>query len=339
MKANAREISKALDAPSAAVKLFLLYGPDESGSRTLVQRLVRAMGADAEKIDIDSAQLKGDPARLADEAASLSLFGGKRFIIVTLAGSGDDAMPAIDSLLQAETAGNPVLIVGGALKATAGIVKKLLAEPTALCFASYPPSSADLEDLAVAMAREQGVRLATEASRRLVRMAGGDRAVMARELEKLALFLDAAPDRPAEASQEALDAIGADSGETEMAGFTAAVLDGNPAAAAALTARLAAEGTDGIGLLRVLSKRVQSLMPLQSRLTAGESIETVMKPVFFKDQAPTRRQLQLWPADRLAKASERLLEAERAIKRSGSAGTLLADAETIAIARAAQRSR
>lgn len=339
MKASAREMMKALDAPPADTRVFLLYGPDESGSRALMQRLVRAMGADAEKIEIDSGQLKGDPARLADEAASISLFGGKRFVIVTLGGSGDDAVPAVDALLQAEVAGNPVVIIGGALKATASLVKKLLALPGALCFASYPPSASDLEDIAVALAREQGLRLAQEAARRLVRMAGGDRAVMARELEKLALYLDAAPDRPADAGPEALDAIGADSGETEMAGFTAAVLDGNPAAAAALTARLAAEGTDGIGLLRVLSKRVQALMPLQARLFGGESIETVLKPVFFKDQAPTRRQLQLWPADRLAKAAERLLEAERAIKKGGSAGPLLADAETIAIARAAQRSR
>lgn len=339
MKANAREITKALDAPSGDNRLFLLYGPDESGSRSLAQRLVRAMGDGAEKIEIDSHQLKGEQARLADEAASISLFGDKRFIIVTLAGSGDDAMPAVEALMQAEVAGNPVVIVGGALKASAAMVKKLLAAPKALCFASYPPSSSDLEDIAVALGREQGLRLAPEASRRLVRMAGGDRAVMARELEKLALYLDAAPERPAEADLEALDAIGADSGETEMAGFTAAVLDGNPAAAAALTARLAAEGTDGIGLLRVLSKRVQALMPLQARLAQGESIETVMKPVFFKDQAPTRRQLQLWPADRLAKAADRLLEAERLIKQSGSAGALIADAETIAIARAAQRSR
>jgi DNA polymerase III subunit delta len=339
MKANAREITKALDAPSATTRLYFLYGPDESGSRALAQRLVRAMGADAEKVELDSAQLKGDPARLADEAASFSLFGGKRFIIVTLAGSGDDAMPAIDALLQAEVTGNPVVVVGGGIKGTAGIVKKLLAEPAALCFASYQPSSSDLEDIATAMAREEGLRLQPEAARRVVRLSGGDRAVMGKEIEKLALYLDAAPDRPTEAGPEALDAIGADSGETEMAGFTAAVLDGNPAAAAALTARLAAEGTDGIGLLRVLSKRVQTLIPLQARVAQGESLEAVTKAIFFKDQAPTMRQLRLWPAAKLATAAERLLEAERAIKRSGAAGTILADAETIAISRAAQRGR
>jgi DNA polymerase-3 subunit delta len=339
VKANAREITKALDAPVESTRLYFLYGPDESGSRALIQRLARAMGSDAERVDLDSATLKADPARLSDEAASFSLFGGKRYILVSLSGSGEDVMPAIDALLQAEAVGNPVVVIGGAIKGTTTIVKKLLAEPAALCFASFPPNSSDMEDIAMALAREEGLRLDPEAARRLVRMGGGDRAVMAREVEKLALYLDAAPDRPARAGPEALDAIGADSGETEMAGFTAAVLDGNPAAAAALTARLAAEGTDGIGLLRVLSKRVQTLTPLQARVAQGESIESVTKTIFFKDQAPTSRQLRLWPADRLAIAAERLLEAERAIKRPGAAGTLLADVETIAISRAAQRSR
>ena len=36
------------------------------------------MGAEAERVDLSGAELKADPARLADEAASISLFGGAR---------------------------------------------------------------------------------------------------------------------------------------------------------------------------------------------------------------------------------------------------------------------
>ena len=41
-------------------------------------------------------------------------------------------------------------------------------------------------------------------------------AVMTRELEKLALYLDAAPERPRELDDAALDAVGADLGDSEM---------------------------------------------------------------------------------------------------------------------------
>src|SRR3546814_1879050 len=79
--------------------MFLLHGPNVAGSQALTKRLERAMGPDAERIDLDGAALKIDPARLADEAASISLFGGARWIRVTLA--GDEALPAIEGLLQA----------------------------------------------------------------------------------------------------------------------------------------------------------------------------------------------------------------------------------------------
>src|SRR3546814_14865339 len=79
------------------------------------------MGPDAERIDLDGAALKIDPARLADEAASISLFGGARWIRVTLA--GDEALPAIEGLLQAAQAGNPVIPIGGPLKTISKILK------------------------------------------------------------------------------------------------------------------------------------------------------------------------------------------------------------------------
>src|SRR3546814_5614074 len=109
-------IERALDAPSADILLFLLHGPDDAGSQALTKRLERAMGPDAERIDLDGAALKIDPARLADEAASISLFGGARWIRVTLA--GDEALPAIEGLLQAAQAGNPVIAIGGDRKST-----------------------------------------------------------------------------------------------------------------------------------------------------------------------------------------------------------------------------
>ena len=66
MKADAGQIARALDKPDPAVRLFLLYGPDESGSRRLASRIDKAFGADAERFDLASGQLRSDPAMLAD---------------------------------------------------------------------------------------------------------------------------------------------------------------------------------------------------------------------------------------------------------------------------------
>src|SRR3546814_3298060 len=67
MKAGRAEIARAVDKPDPALRLLLLHGPDEAGSRALGARYEKALGADHEHVDIPPAELKSDPARLADE--------------------------------------------------------------------------------------------------------------------------------------------------------------------------------------------------------------------------------------------------------------------------------
>jgi len=110
VKASVNQLRKALDTASPAIRLYLLHGPDESGARDWAVRLGRAMGPEAERVDLEGPALKSDPGRLAAEAASLSLFGGARHIRVT--GVGDESLEAFELLLSADTAGNPVVAIG-----------------------------------------------------------------------------------------------------------------------------------------------------------------------------------------------------------------------------------
>jgi len=99
MKPEEARLRRALDAADPAIRFYLLYGPDEAGSRALADRLAAAMGAEAERIDLTSGQLKSDPARLTDEAAAISLFGGRRWI--RLEPATGDAIEAVQALLEA----------------------------------------------------------------------------------------------------------------------------------------------------------------------------------------------------------------------------------------------
>lgn len=343
MKANKSQIERALDAPSSDVRLYLLHGPDEAGSRALAERLERAMGADAERIELDSATLKGDPARLADEAAAISLFGGKRHIRLTLA-NPDEAFPAVEALLSAGAAGNPVVAIAGTLRATNALLKRALDDPAVLAFASYAPEGQEADRLAQALARDAGLRLASnDIAKRLAAAANNDRAILAQEISKFALFLDAAPDRPAELDHATLDALSADSDEGDMGALIDAIFSGEPGAAAHELARLASVGLEGIPLIRAALKRVQLLTQLRAQVEQGSSVEAVMagagKAIFWKEKAPVQRQLGRWSATRLATAQSRLLAAERAAKASGSLGAVAVDEEFLAISRAAQRTR
>ena len=339
MKVKEGPIAKALDNPDGAVRLYLLYGPDESGSRALAARLERAMGPDAERIDLDGATLKEDPARLADEAASFSLFGGKRHIRVS---GGDDCTNAIVALLEAETVGNPVVLIAGALKPTSSLLKATLNHPGVLACINYRPEAGDARSLAVSIGRTCGLRLAPTVAARLAANCMGDRGVLEREIEKLALYLDAAPDRPREASDDALDAIGADLGEADTSRLVNAVLDGD---LPVLTQELGeVEATSGwVPAIRALQRRLILLARLRSEVDGGKSATGVVaslgKALFWKEHSAVTAQVTRWSSSKIATASARLFACEGAMMASGSAGDVIVAEEWIAIARVGQRLR
>ena len=333
MKASEAQARAALDRPGPAIRLYLLHGPDEAGAHALAARLAKAMGPEAERIDLDGATLKADPARLADEAAALSLFGGARHIRVT--GMGDESLAAVNALLAADRAGAPVVGIAPTVRTTSAIVKLALAAPAVLCCACYVPEGRDAEALVADLARAEGLRPTGQVARRLARAAAGDRAVMGREIAKLALYLDAAPDRPATLDDDALDAIGADRGEAEAGRLVAAIVAGRPAEAADEIGRLADAGVSAIPWLRQLGRRLASLAQMRAEIDRGDETGAVMKRhrVFFREEPATRAALDRWTPAMLAEAHDRLRVAERAIMASGTAGEVIAAEAAVTLAR------
>ncbi|MCP1470130.1 DNA polymerase-3 subunit delta [Sphingobium sp. OAS761] len=341
MKASRGQIEKALDAPPADIRFFLLYGPDEAGSAALAKRLERAMGPAAERIDLDAPTLREDPARLADEAASFSMFGDRRWI--RLHGIGEDSTPAVTALLEAQAAGNPVIAVAGALKQTAKLVKLALDHKQAMVFISYQPDAREAEQIAIGIARDGGLRLSTEIARRIVSLANNDRALMNGEIEKLILYLDAAPDRPREATMEALEALSADHPDTEVAPLVNAVLGGDLKVMHRELLRLAETGAAMASVIRPLLARALLIAHIRADLDAHGRLETAMesagKAVFWKEKGAVSRQVRLWDAGGIARVAQRLLEAERASRGGRGTGDLMVRHELLAIARQAARER
>ncbi|MFD1610663.1 DNA polymerase III subunit delta [Sphingomonas tabacisoli] len=331
MKADKRPaIERALDKPE--VRCFLLYGPDEASSRMLADRLGRAVGADAERIDMEGGTLAKDPALLADEAASSSLFGGARWIRVRA--NGDEVTEAVEALLSAPQAGNPVAIIAGALKPASKLLKLVLASQDALAFASYPPDARDAGPLVQALAQPLGLRVRSEAAQRIFEAAAGDRAIIARELEKLSVFLDASEDSVRELDGTALDALGAGEGESSSGVLIDAVLTGQGRTAVEELKALSEGGEDGIPLVRAALRRLLQLAALRSdadRTSIGEAT----KAVFFKEKDVVAAELRRWNSPDLAMLVDRITAVQAKLLESGGAGAVIASQELLTIARAA----
>jgi len=333
------EIERALDAGGPDCRLFLLHGPDESGSRALADRLGKAMGSDAERIDLSGAVLKADPALLSDEAGAISLFGSKRYIRIEPA--GDECSDAVMALLETPPGGNPVVAVAGILRKDSKLLKLAGSHGKIMACASYVPEGADADRIAGSMARDAGLMITPDIARRLATACNGDRAILAQEIEKLALYADAAHDRPREIDHDALDALGAATEDGDISKLVDAVLEGRTDSVDSALIRLAAEGVEGIPLIRAMIRRLAQIAQFRSEVARGNSVSTVMassgKALFWKEKDAISRQVSRWRPMQISTALDRLVTAERSLKASGSVGPLLLDEELIAISRAAQK--
>lgn len=341
MKASRAQIETALRAGGRTHRLLLLHGPDESGSRSLARIVGEALGPEAERIEVSGTDLRSDPARLADEAASISLFGGARYILVSAA--GDEIAPAVEGLLAVSAGGNPVIVVTGALKATSRLLKLVHAEQAALAFASYVPEGGDADRLVLDLGRQRGLSMRPDVARRIAEAAGGNRAIIESELDKFALFLDAAPERPRPLEQDAIDALGAASEGGDLSRLVDSVGSGEADALEAELLRLSGQGVEGITLTRAMLRRMLLLARLRAEVDRGNSVSAVMasqgKSLFWKEKDSVSRQLGLWRSDLIAKATSRLIETELQVMASGGPGPLAVDEELFAICRQAARLR
>ncbi|SFS04967.1 DNA polymerase III subunit delta [Sphingomonas jatrophae] len=331
------EARRALDAADPAVRCILVYGPDEAASRALAARLGPAVGSDAERIDLTGSALKADPARLADEAAAFSMFGGRRWIRVEPV--GDEATEAVAALLEAAAAGNPVVLIAGELRKDSKLVKLVTAAPNALACINYLPDASQIDRVVADLGREAGLSIAPDVARRLATLAAGDRAVIAQEIGKYADYLDAAPDRRRELGHDALDSLAPAEAESDWDRLLHAVFAGEPARVAEELARL---DETGIPLIRALQRRLLLLTELSAQVAAGNSIDTAVKSnrtIFWKTAPLVTAELRRWSPDALAAALARVTAAGRAAMQSTGPGTIAAEAAALDLARIAARRR
>ena len=326
-----------------AVRLVLLTGPDEATMGAVANHLVGLAGKEAERLDLTSTQLSQDPSLLAAEAASMSLFAPNRLIRVDLSGSGDDSLTAIEALLAAATAINPVIATGASVTAKSKLVKLIEGSDHAVAAICYQPDRRALVGIAMAAAQEQGLRLANAEAQLLVDLVSGDQALMRREIEKIALYLDAGTDRQRQVTAADIAALGAATHEEDVSACINIALGGKVRDLPDMLATAAAVGVAEIRIIRALAIRATQLARLRAEVDGGAHPATVVSArssgVFWKERDAVTAQLHIWDSLRIARLMSRLLDCERALKASGTAGGVLFRKLMTDIAHQAARAR
>lgn len=340
VKPHELERQKQLDP---AMRLMLVTGPDDATMAAVASHLLALAGVDAERVDLTSSQLSADPSLLVAEAASMSLFSPRRVIRLEISGSGDDSLAAIEALLKADKAINPVIASGAGITAKSKLVKLIEASPHAIGAICYQPDRRALIGIAMDAGREAGLSFANAEAQLLIDLVSGDQALMRREIEKIALYLDAAPDRQRAVTPAEIALLGAATHEEDVSDCINVALGGRVADLPDMLATAAAVGVAEIRLIRALAIRALQLVRLRVDVDAGAHPSSVVASprsgVFWKERDAVAAQLHMWDAPKLARLMTRLLECEQALKASGNAGAVLFRKLITDIAHQAARSR
>jgi DNA polymerase-3 subunit delta len=283
--------------------------------RDRAETLTRAVAGSLDDPFLVTELAREDVKRLTDEAAGLSLIGGRR--VVRVRDVTDAATEHVQALLKSWA---PALVVleGPTMAARSKLRTLLEAAPDAAAIGCYPEEGRALEDTIRECLRAGGVGIEPDAMSWLAQQLGADRASTRSELEKLALYVGPGNRVDLDAAIACVgDFAGLSLDDALFAATTGDVATTDRALEAAI-----AEGANPVQVLRAALGHLQKLhrarlaMDEQS-LTAADAVKAARPTVFYQKVGAFTRSLALWPAATLTAAIAALAEAERGCKRTG----------------------
>ena len=187
---KAGDVEGALRRPDPRIGVFLFYGPDmgliNERARALAERSVEDPSDPFQLIRIDGDDFASDPGRLADEAGTMGLFGGKRALWVKA--TSRSIAPAVETVLKGELQDTVIVIEGGDLAKSAPLRTLCEKSQRALALPCYADTGRDLGAVVDEALKQGGFSIARDARTALLASLGGDRLATRGELAKLMLY-------------------------------------------------------------------------------------------------------------------------------------------------------
>jgi len=315
MKISAGRAERFVQRPDPKVRAVLVYGPDHGLARERAEALARGVVEDLSDpfrvTEMTGAALAADPARLADEAAALSLTGGAR--VVRVRGAGNDLAKLFAGFLDRDSEGALVVVEAGDLAKSSALRAAFEKAENGAALPCYADDPEALEEVVRGALSAHGLTAEHDAMAYLLENLGGDRGVTRAELDKLALYMgertriseaDAAA-CVGDSAQIGLENLGGDRGVTRaeldklalymgertriseadaaacvgdsaqigLDNLTFAAGGGDHAGAARALSRLALDGVAPVAALRALLRHLQRLHLVAGQAAQGGRVE------------------------------------------------------------------
>jgi DNA polymerase III subunit delta len=322
MKLRASDIDRFVTAPDPNAQVILIFGPDQGLVRERANKLAKTVLDDLSDpfrmADLSDSDLKSDPARLADEAAAISMMGGRR--VIRVRNAGDSLNKLVTAFLKSPEGDALILLEGGELTPRSSLRKTLEASPIGAALPCYADDSRTLERVIEERLGKAGWRAEPDACAYLTSHLGSDRGITLQELDKLILYMGSAEEKGRIRLEDVAACIG-DSASTRIDSIVDAATSGDFAALDVALSKAGEADTAPVAILISVIRHVQQLHLVLGRIEAGSNQDAAIKslrpPMHFKRQASLKRQCGLWNRKRLERAMELLGDADRQCKTTG----------------------
>jgi DNA polymerase-3 subunit delta len=317
MIVKSSEADRTARNPPRGLVAALIFGPDggliRERAEALLKTVVDDLGDPFRVTDLDEQTLSGDPARLFDEAAAISMLGGRR--VVRVRGASNGLAGLFESFLSDPKGDALVVVEGGDLAKGAALRKVFEEADNAAAIPCYADSARDLSEVVRDALKAEGLSITPDALEDAVSRLGSDRGVTRRELEKLALYARGKK----QVTLEDVRAIMGDEAELRIEEVCDAAGTGDLARLDLALERLWTADVSAVAVVRQAMSHFQRLLLVGS--ARGESLDEAVRklrpPLHFLRLSSFKSQAQKWNEAKLFDALDLLLETEALCKTTG----------------------
>ncbi len=305
-----KDIEPFLRKPDFSRSVILLYGPDAGLVSERADLLAKKSGVDLKDpfclIRMNADDAASDTARIADEAHTIGMFGGKRLIRISGV-TRRDLAKAVKPVLDTPPEDAIILIEAGDLKKTAGLRKQLEASPASLAIPCYQDTDSAIEQLIDEEIVAKGLAIDRDTRLLLKSMLGDNRMVSRGELSKLALYCEG---KTAVTAIEIHEIVG-DASKLVMDDVIDATATGDAGKLQTVLPKAIEAGNAPDIILLGLLRHFQMLQNARSKVelnrqVASNVISGMRPPIHFARKNAVTMAVNIWTLERLTKALIRL---------------------------------
>jgi len=315
MIVKSHEAERFTAKPPQKISAALVFGPDQGLVRERAEALAKTIVPDLNDAfrvsDLDEQTLASDPARLFDEAASLSMLGGRR--VVRVRGAGNAQAKLFEDFLENGKGEALVVVEAGDLAKNSALRGLFEKADNAAAIVCYSDNEEGLAGVVRGALKAQGLSIAPDALDDAVSRLGADRGVTRRELEKLALYAHG------QTSVSLADVRAVLGDESEIRGEEAcdAAGEGDVKRLDHLLSRLWAADLSPVAVIRMAMGHFQKLLAAKAAGNIDAAMRKMWPPIHFSRTASFKAQAVRWSEDKLGEALDLLLETETLCKTTG----------------------